>query len=323
MVTFIIGLIILLIGIIILFIGIHKINEAKQIKVQRTNQIEQINKIIAEKQQQYIQLSDKIKSLEAQERTIYTEQNILRKRINEEINRERTTLNNFYSDLRNQSAKAFASYEENLDTAYKAKEKKYQEQLQTKLVALRDARTAAETELAQVKSALSAAAAAQLRERQKEEKLDFYRIPLTEKDLQDVLTLDKIKAQLYNPVILCKLIWSQYFQKATTTMCARVLKATTPVCGIYKITNIQTQQCYIGQSVDIATRWKQHIKCGLGIEASSTNKLYNAMQKDGVWNFTFELMEQCDRLVLNDREKFWINMYQSDKFGYNSTRGGS
>jgi len=36
---------------------------------------------------------------------------------------------------------------------------------------------------------------------------------------------------------------------------------------------------------------KQHCKCGLGIDASATNKLYNTMQKDGVWNFTFELLE--------------------------------
>ena len=75
-----------------------------------------------------------------------------------------------------------------------------------------------------------------------------------------------------------------------TELCDRVLGKNI-VCGIYKITNLVTEQCYIGQSVNCSDRWKQHCKCGLGIEASSTNKLYNAMQKDGVWNFTFELLE--------------------------------
>lgn len=32
------------------------------------------------------------------------------------------------------------------------------------------------------------------------------------------------------------------------------------ICGIYKITNKETQQVYIGQSTDIAQRWKDHLK---------------------------------------------------------------
>lgn len=45
------------------------------------------------------------------------------------------------------------------------------------------------------------------------------------------------------------------------------------------------------------------------------------MQKDGVWNFSFELMEECPRAQLNEKERFWIELYQSDKFGYNLTKG--
>ena len=47
------------------------------------------------------------------------------------------------------------------------------------------------------------------------------------------------------------------------------------------------------------------------------------MIKDGLTKFTFELLEECERNLLNEKEKFWINLYQSDKFGYNSTKGGS
>lgn len=77
--------------------------------------------------------------------------------------------------------------------------------------------------------------------------------------------------------------------KPTTDLCNRVLGSAS-ACGIYKITNKQTGDIYIGQSVNIAERWKQHVKCGLGIDASATNKLYNNMQKYGVWNFTFEIL---------------------------------
>jgi len=49
-----------------------------------------------------------------------------------------------------------------------------------------------------------------------------------------------------------------------TALCDRVLGKKV-ICGIYKITNLLTNECYIGQSVNISDRWKQHCKCGLGI----------------------------------------------------------
>lgn len=54
------------------------------------------------------------------------------------------------------------------------------------------------------------------------------------------------------------------------------------VCGIYKITNQKTNQCYIGQSVDISKRWKDHVKCGLGIDTPTNNKLYQSMNEFGI-----------------------------------------
>lgn len=37
--------------------------------------------------------------------------------------------------------------------------------------------------------------------------------------------------------------------------------------------------------------------------------------------FTFELLEECSKDKLNEREKFWIDFYQSDKIGMNSKGG--
>ena len=45
------------------------------------------------------------------------------------------------------------------------------------------------------------------------------------------------------------------------------------------------------------------------------------MQNEGIWSFTFELIEECSKEELNKKEAYWIQMYQSDKFGYNSTKG--
>ena len=177
-----------------------------------------------------------------------------------------------------------------------------------------------QNEINKLKASLSAGVEARLREQQKKDKIGFYKLSINDADLSDVKMLENLKASFHKPVVLSKLIWTQYFQKQMTELCDRVLGKKT-ICGIYKITNLLTEQCYIGQSVNISDRWKQHCKCGLGIEASATNILYNAMQRDKIWNFTFELLEECPKENLNEKEKFWINMYQSNKFGYNSTKG--
>lgn len=72
---------------------------------------------------------------------------------------------------------------------------------------------------------------------------------------------------------------------------------------------------------NIAERWKTHIKAGLGIDASATNKLYNNMQQTGVFSFTFELLEKCTKDKLNEKERFWIDMYASNQAGLNMTKG--
>ena len=175
-------------------------------------------------------------------------------------------------------------------------------------------------ELDKLKASLSAGVEARLREQQKKDKIKFYKLSINDADLSDVKMLENLKSSFHKPVVLSKLIWTQYFQKQMTELCDRVLGKKT-VCGIYKITNLLTEQCYIGQSVNISDRWKQHCKCGLGIEASATNILYNSMQQNGIWNFSFELLEQCSKDQLNEKERFWIQTYQSNKFGLNTMKG--
>lgn len=199
---------------------------------------------------------------------------------------------------------------------------KAEQEHDAKMNKLTTERVLCEQELNKLREALSAGVQANLRELEKKQNIQFYKLSISDKDLQDVIKLEEIKLSLHQPVVLSKLIWSTYFQKQTTEMCNRIL-GTKKVCGIYKITNLKTQQCYIGQSVDVAQRWKDHCKCGLGIEASATNKLYNSMQKDGIYSFSFELMEECSREQLNEKEKFWIELYQSNIYGFNSTKGNS
>lgn len=161
---------------------------------------------------------------------------------------------------------------------------------------------------------------ANLREQELLDTVGFHTISLSEQDITDINTLERIKPTLFKPEILSKLIWSTYFLQPVSSMCNNIF-GTGKVCGVYKITNLTTKEVYIGQSVDCVERIKQHIKAGLGIDNKGTNKLYKAMQKTGVWNFAFELLEKCPREELDKKEKEYIAIYESDKFGYNSTKG--
>ena len=96
--------------------------------------------------------------------------------------------------------------------------------------------------------------------------------------------------------------------------------AATSKTGIYKITNTTNDRIYIGQSTNIADRWKQHIKRGTGAEKGTLvgEKLYRAMFEDGIWNFSFEILEVVENKDdLNEREKYWINYFSAKEFGYN------
>ena len=86
--------------------------------------------------------------------------------------------------------------------------------------------------------------------------------------------------------------------------------------GIYKITNTLNQKVYIGKAINIAERWKQHIKRALGAEPMTQNKLYPAMAEDGVWNFTFEIVEVCEKAQLGEREQYWQKFFGAKEYGY-------
>jgi hypothetical protein len=134
--------------------------------------------------------------------------------------------------------------------------------------------------------------------------------------------LESIKPKLNQPRILSMLIWQTFWRTPMTNLCNNVVGKTTKT-GIYKITNQKTKECYIGQAVDIATRWKDHAKCGLGIDTPVGNKLYRSMQEFGIQNFSWEVLEECERKDLDEKEKYYIGLYMSKEYGFNSTKGNN
>lgn len=176
-------------------------------------------------------------------------------------------------------------------------------------------------ELDTLRAKATAAITAAKREEEKQLELDKYKILVTNLDLLEINRLREIAPYFRSPRAIYKIIWESYYRNNTTEMINRVV-GTGIHTGIYKLTNLLNQKVYIGQAADLGSRLKDHVKAGLGIDTPN-NKLYAAMLKDGVENFSFEVIEECARAELNDRETYWIDFYASQDFGYNMTRGGA
>jgi hypothetical protein len=82
--------------------------------------------------------------------------------------------------------------------------------------------------------------------------------------------------------------------------------------GIYKITNPKGKP-YIGQSIDIEKRFYVY-KRGFG---KSQVKRYRSFNKYGYDNHVFEIIEECDIEILNDRERYWQEYYDCINKGLN------
>ena len=94
------------------------------------------------------------------------------------------------------------------------------------------------------------------------------------------------------------------------------------ICGIYKITNKINNKKYIGQSIRVKERIAEH-KNQLKNNTHHNQYLQNAYNKYGEQNFSYQIICECERDELNDKEIFYIHKYDSFINGYNLTPGGS
>ena len=335
----------ILLAISLLVFGISGILYYKVINehntIQKINEdIIQQNNTIEEKNKELRQISE---SLKIEKIMVSNQLNDLQnehKREKERLQDLQNTINTTIDNQNQLAQTAYENYCENLENKKRIKEQeileseewlnkaleKHQEEVLNNMEILdskyKKEKDKIEEDLEQLKATRAAIIQANIKEKEIEENSTFYCLTISEIDKADIKMLENIKPQLNKPRVLSMLIWSTFFQKPMTTLCNNII-GTSTVTGIYKITNQVTKECYIGQSVDISKRWKDHAKCGLGIDTPAGNKLYKAMQTYGIWNFSWEVLEQCSKDLLDEKEKYYIELYDSYNYGYNSNKGMS
>lgn len=151
-----------------------------------------------------------------------------------------------------------------------------------------------------------------LREREIQEKEAFYKIDVSQSNQEDISILEQIRPKLSNREALSKLVWEVFIQRPTSEMIKRITGGR-DVSGIYKITYTKTGESYIGKTTNIKTRWQNHIRTVIGLEGAAHSTLHTHMEKNGLWNYTFEILEEVPKDKLTEREKFYINLYNTTK----------
>lgn len=89
---------------------------------------------------------------------------------------------------------------------------------------------------------------------------------------------------------------------------------------IYVIKNSVNDKVYVGQTHDFSQRKAGHLHSA---KKNDMRPLYCAMREIGATNFVFEILEECeDKVLAAEREKYWVERFNSFNSGYNLTSGG-
>lgn len=90
-----------------------------------------------------------------------------------------------------------------------------------------------------------------------------------------------------------------------------------PICGIYRITHRKSGRHYVGQSIDIKSRFQDHLK------GTGSRKLSKALDKYKSSEFDFVVVLRCSRHELNAAEAYCVRLFNSvHPHGFNLIPGG-
>lgn len=325
MLYYILGGIIVILTIVLIVVANRKIQEEHDLKIQ----VEKLR----------YQKDDLTRDIAEQRHTIeeYTDQIVnLQNKYKQELNKKTDDLNAYFENQRQ-----LRQYD--LDLNFERQEKERQESLDLRMrqmtqnaqeqvnKAESDARAQiekfkqAQEDIASITFAQEERYEALLEplrkyEMEQQEKL-FYTIQVPDEYKEDInFLVTTVSQKVQHPDIINKLVWAEYVKPYIEQTFKRVGIEDKP--GIYKITNIENGKCYIGKSTNLKKRLTDHFKSSIGIKTIADQAVHHEIWKTGFWNWTIESIIYCDKDQLSELEKYYINFFKSNTFGYNKTGGG-
>lgn len=260
----------------------------------------------------------------------------VQKKYREELNRKTSDLDTYFinqkqlrqSELDTTFDQLWREKQQNLEFKYKQLLQEYQdkkdhaqEEMEQTIAAATASQTAiiAETQ-EQQKRFEGLLLPLQQYEKEQQERL-FYTIQVPDEYKEDInFLVTTVSQKVQHPDIINKLVWAEYVKPYIDETFKRVGIEEKP--GIYKITNIDSGKCYIGKSTNIKKRIIDHFKSSIGIKTISDQAVHHAIWQTGFWNWAIEPIIYCEKEQLSDLEKYYIDFFKSNTFGFNKTGGG-
>lgn len=322
------------IGIILLLFSIFLFYQIKKLK----KEIQEKDRLIENeyqelKKEKEEQLNNEVKGLVFQKNQLQSDLNGLNNSI-----KEKETFNNsllriredeLNSLMREKEEKARLHIKHNLEQYYVLQRAEKESQLKAVEEASAAEKEKLQTEINQLSLQLSDFKARrdtineEIRKQEEKEKYnEIHSINLTDFEKEDIHFLLSLEDRLHNKQLLYKLVWSTYLQQAYKNTFHNILGNRDPKNVIYCIENINNGKKYIGKtSAEVSKRWTEHIKTSLNIGTIKTTNIHKALYNH--WDeFIFYIIIETEKDKLSELEKFYINFYESDKYGYNIKSGG-
>ena len=324
----IIGL--LLIGIIILIIKLSKKSELD------TNQRDQLNQQVNKLKTDQAIINQDIYNKREQLIDIQNQISRAEERYSEAIGQKAADLDAFFdnqkelrqsemdTDFENlwrEKNEALEAKYKNIVQSYELKEQQLKEQTDEIIAAAQQsqANILAETQFQQQRFEGLLEPLKQY-EKEQQERL-FYTIQVPDEYKDDInFLITTVSQKVQHPDIINKLVWAEYVKPYIDETFKRANIKDEP--GIYKITSLESGKCYIGKSTNMKKRLADHFKSSIGIKTIADQAVHHEIWRTGFWNWTIEPIIYCDKDELNDLEKYYIEFFKSQEFGFNKNQGG-
>jgi len=87
-----------------------------------------------------------------------------------------------------------------------------------------------------------------------------------------------------------------------------IIKENIKKSGVYRWKNNLTGDCYVGSSIDLSNRLRLYYRYDVISDTTKGNSIINsALLKYGYSNFSFEILEYCDKNIVLEREQHYLN----------------